>query len=95
MKTLAIRLQDDQHARLSLLAKVSGITDTDLIKSAIETRLDALATDSEIAEKAKAVLADIDRQANAERDAIAALIGTPVATPAAAKPARSKTTSSS
>ena len=89
MKTLAIRLQDDQHARLSLLAKVSAITVTDLIRDAIETRLDVLAADSEIAEKAKAVLDEIDRQASADRDAIAALIAP--ATPPA-KSNRSKTT---
>jgi predicted DNA-binding protein len=91
MKTLAIRLQDDQHARLSLLAKVSGINVTDLIRSAIETRLDALAADGEIAEKAKAVLDEIDRQASAERDAITALIGAP----ATAKAVKSRTTGNS
>jgi predicted DNA-binding protein len=91
MKTLAIRLQDDQHARLTLLAKVSGINVTDLIRGAIEARLDVLAADSEIAEKAKAVLDEIDRQASAERDAITALIGTP----ATAKQARTKAAGSS
>jgi predicted DNA-binding protein len=91
MKTLAIRLHDDQHARLSLLAKVSGINVTDLIRSAIETRLDALAADGEVAEKAKAVLDEIDRQASAERDAITALIGVP----ATAKAVKSRTTGNS
>lgn len=81
MKTLAIRLQDDQHARLSLLAKVSGVTVTDLIRDAIETRLDILATDSEIAEKAKAVLDEIDREAAEQRSAISALFGDAKAAP--------------
>lgn len=81
MRTLAIRLHDEQHARLGLLAKVSGETVTDLIRTAIDARLDDLAADTTIAAKAKAALEEIDRQVSAERDAIAALIGDGTTTP--------------
>lgn len=75
MKTLAIRLEDDQHARLGVLAKVSGDTVTDLIRRAIDDRLNELAADPDTAAKAKAVLAELEQQVSAERQAIAALIG--------------------
>lgn len=75
MKTLAIRLDDDLHAQLSLLAKLSGVSVTDAIRTAIETHVELLAADSELSAKAEAVLADIDREATERRAAIASLFG--------------------
>ncbi|AZZ79756.1 DNA-binding protein [Gordonia alkanivorans] len=76
MKTLAIRLEDEQHARLSILAKLSGVSLTDTIRDAIESRIATLASDPEIAAKAEALTAEIDREAAEQRDAIATLFGT-------------------
>jgi len=75
MKTLAIRLEDDQHARLTILAKLSGVSVTDAIRSAIETHIATLAADTDISARAETVLADIEREASEQRDAIAALFG--------------------
>ena len=36
MKTLAIRLEEDQHAQLSMIAKLEEVTVTDAIRQAIE-----------------------------------------------------------
>ena len=76
MKTLASRLEDEQHARLSILAKLSGVSLTDTIRDAIESRIETLAADPEIAAKAEALTAEIDREAAEQRDAIATLFGT-------------------
>lgn len=76
MKTLAIRLEDEQHARLSILAKLSGVSLTDTIRDAIESRIATLASDPGIAAKAEALTAEIDREAAEQRDAIATLFGT-------------------
>lgn len=75
MKTLAIRLEDEQHARLTILAKLSGVSLTDTIREALEGRIAALASDPEIAAKAEALTAEIDREAAEQRDAIATLFG--------------------
>lgn len=76
MKTLAIRLEDEQHARLTILAKLSGESLTDTIRDAIESRIATLAADPEIAAKAEALTAEIEREAAEQRDAIATLFGT-------------------
>lgn len=75
MKTLAIRLEDDQHARLSILAKLAGESLTDTIRDAIETHIDKLAADPAISAKADALTAEIEREAAEQRSAIAALFG--------------------
>jgi predicted DNA-binding protein len=76
MKTLAIRLEDEQHARLSILAKLSGVSLTDTIREAIDNRIATLAADPKIAAKAETLTAEIDREAAEQRDAIATLFGT-------------------
>lgn len=75
MKTLAIRLEDDLHARLTMLAKLSGVSVTDAIRTAIEAHVARLASDGDLSARAEAVLAEIDREAAERRDAIAALFG--------------------
>ena len=83
MKTLAIRLEDEQHARLTILAKLSEISITDAIRTAIEQHLEKLAADPALSAKAEALTAAIDREAAEQRDAIATLFGV-------AKPATSR-----
>lgn len=90
MKTLAIRLEDDQHARLTILAKLSGISVTDAIRAAIEAHVAKLAADTDISARAETVLAEIEREASEQRAAIASLFGDG-SKAAAAKPARSTT----
>lgn len=53
MKTMAIRLEDDLHAQLNVIATLEGETITDIIRASIiayiESRKDALASKAEAA----------------------------------------------
>lgn len=75
VKTLAIRLELDQHAELTLIAQLRGNTVTDEIREAIEAHIMRIKADPIYASKADQVLADIERQATARRDAFARLFG--------------------
>jgi predicted DNA-binding protein len=75
MKTLAIRLEEDQHAQLSVLAQLAGNTITDEIRAALEAHIQAKRTDPALTVRAKGVLEDIERQAQARQAAIANLFG--------------------
>ena len=77
MKTLAIRLEDTQHAQLSVIAQLDGTTVTDFIRSAIDAQLEAKRSQPELAAKAEQVLADIDAEAANRRSAIATLFTEP------------------
>jgi predicted DNA-binding protein len=73
MKTLAIRLEDELHARLSVVAQLSESTISDEIRQAIEEHIERKMASDEFTSKAEAVLDDIERQANAKREAITAM----------------------
>lgn len=75
MKTLAIRLDDDLHAQLSVLAQLAGVTVTDAIRQAIEAHVTSLRSNPELSTRAEAVLADIERDATERKQAIAKLFG--------------------
>ena len=75
MKTLAIRLDDELHARVGLLSKLSGSTVTDTIRAAIEKHLEVLASDPTITAKAEELTAEIDKEAELQRQALSALFG--------------------
>lgn len=76
MKTLAIRLEDEQHARLTMLAKLSDLTVTDAIRQAIDSYVAVLAATPEVSARAEAARAEIDREAAEQRAALAQLFGT-------------------
>lgn len=86
VKTLAIRLEPDLHAQLSLIAQLRGATITDEIKAALEAHITAAKSMPELSGRAEAVLADIERDATAKRAAIATLFGTTEQDLAAATP---------
>ena len=75
VKTLAIRLEPDQHAQLSLIAQLRGSTITDEIRAAIEAHIASAKTAPELAQQADSVLETIEREAAARREAIATLFG--------------------
>lgn len=75
MKTLAIRLEDEQHARLSILAKLAGESVTDTLRAALDRHLAVMAADPEISAKAEGLTAAIDREAAEQRQAIETLFG--------------------
>lgn len=85
MKTLAVRLDDELHARIGMLSKLSGSTVTDTIRTAIENHIEVLANDPTISAKAKELTAEIDKEAELQRQALAALFGS--STKEAHKPA--------
>ena len=76
VKTLAIRLEPDLHAQLSLIAQLRSSTITDEIRQAIEAHVAAVTGSSEFAERSEELLAEIEREATARRAAIATLLGT-------------------
>ncbi|GAA1760292.1 hypothetical protein [Nostocoides vanveenii] len=87
-KTLAIRLDAEQHARLSILAKLTGATVTDVIRDAVTVHLAGLASNPEVAAKAEALQAEIEAEASAQRAALAELFGKVAATPTTARSSR-------
>lgn len=91
VKTLAIRLDGDLHNRLTILAKLTGISITDAIRTAIEKEVDAMAANPETAAKAADYQDAIARQADEQRAALQALFGT---TPSTATKSTRKSASS-
>lgn len=87
-KTLAVRLDAELHARLTLLAKLSGTSATEIIRTGLEAQLDAIATRPEIAARAADLQAELAREADAQQAALAALVGS-------SKPSTAKRTSTS
>lgn len=93
VKTLAIRLEPDLHAQLSLIAQLRSSTITDEIRTAIEAHIALAKTAPELAAQAGNVLEDIEREAVARRAAIATLFGNEHSSEAAAVPAMPVTSS--
>lgn len=83
MKTLAIRLEDEQHARLTILARIREVSVTDAIRAAIEAHVTMLSQDPEIAAKAKSLVAEIERDAKQQQDALSALFADDAPPPSA------------
>jgi plasmid stability protein len=75
MKTLAIRLDDELHAQLSVLAQLSGTSLTDEIRQALEAHLEAQRTNPMLSDRAKAVSDEIEHEAQVRQAAIATLFG--------------------
>ncbi len=75
VKTLAIRLELEVHAQLSLIAQLRGSTITDEIRTAIEAHIEGTRSAPELAAQAGSVLENIEREAAARREAIATLFG--------------------
>ena len=76
MKTLAIRLDDELHAQLSVLAQLRESTITDEIRMALESHLESMKASPELSGRAQAVLDEIERDSQARQAAIATLFGT-------------------
>ncbi len=74
-KTLGVRLDEELHAQLAFIAQLTGTTITDQIRLSIEARVHAAQDDPELINRAAAVRAEIEREAEARKQAIAALFG--------------------
>jgi len=75
MKTLAIRLEEEQHAQLGMIAQLGELTVTDAIRQAIDQWIESKRNNPELQARAEAVLESIEREAATRRGAIAALLG--------------------
>ncbi|GJM38999.1 MAG: hypothetical protein DHS20C19_23660 [Acidimicrobiales bacterium] len=75
-KTVAIRLDEDVHAQLSIIAQLADTSLTEEIREAIEAHIDARRRSGDLATQADAVLEGIERDAATRRDAINSLFGT-------------------
>ena len=84
VKTLAIRLEPETHAQLSLIAQLRGNTITDEIKAALDAHIAGVKQTPDLAARAGSVLEDIERDALARRTAIATLFGSQAPAPATA-----------
>jgi hypothetical protein len=74
-KTLGVRIEESLHARLSFIAQLSGNTLADEIKASIEARVRAAQEDPDLVARAEAVQAELQREAEARRAAIAGFFG--------------------
>ena len=75
MRTLAIKLEEELHAQLGMIAKLEGLTLTDALRQAIDQWIDERRNNPELQARAAANLADIDAEAATRRGAIEALLG--------------------
>lgn len=73
MKTMAIRAEDELHAQFVILAQLDGIPLTEELHQALEAHVARRRSEPGFAEKAQAVLEEIDQEAAARRGAIQAL----------------------
>lgn len=81
VEKLAIRLEPEMHAQLSLIAQLRGSTITDEFRAALVAHIEAAKSAPELASKADTALADIEREAALRREAIAALFAADAAAP--------------
>ena len=75
-KTMAIRLDQDVAEMLGLVAQLEGTTIIDQIRVAISEHLKRKSAEGDLAERAKAVIDEIDREAAARKAAISTLFAT-------------------
>lgn len=73
MKTMAIRAEDELHAQFVILAQLDGIPLTEELHQALEAHVTRRRSEPGFAEKAQAILEEIDQEAATRRGAIQAL----------------------
>jgi predicted DNA-binding protein len=75
LKTLAVRISEDLRAQLDIIAQLTGHSVTEEIRLALEHWIEKTKSDPEILKKAQQVQTEIERRAQTQRDAIAAIFG--------------------
>src|SRR4051812_34098581 len=75
LRTLAVRVSEDLRAQLDIIAQLTGRSATEEIRLALEHWIEKTKTDPEILKKAQQVQAEIERKAQTQRSAIAAIFG--------------------
>jgi predicted transcriptional regulator len=75
IRTLAVRITEDLRARLDVVAQITGRSTTDEIRVALEHWVEKTKSDPAILQKAAAIRAEIEREAQMRRNAISAIFG--------------------
>jgi uncharacterized membrane-anchored protein YjiN (DUF445 family) len=75
LRTLAVRITEDLRAQLDIVAQLTGRTTTEEIRLALEHWIEKTKSDPDIQKKAEAIRAEIEREAQTRRNAIAAIFG--------------------
>jgi len=75
VKTLGIKLPDELHAQFALVAQLDDDSLTDAIRKAVEFYVESKRAAGDFADRAKAALGEIEREAATRRGAIEALFG--------------------
>lgn len=76
VKTLAIRLENDIHLQLTLIAQLKGSTITEEIRQALAAHVAQAKANTELIGQADAAMAEIEREANERRNALSQLFAT-------------------
>jgi len=74
-KTLGVKLSDEVHAQMVLVASLEQVSLTDLIRQAIDVFLEHKRSDQALAARAAEAAREVEREAALRRDALAALFG--------------------
>ncbi|CAG4927234.1 unnamed protein product, partial [Acidithrix sp. C25] len=90
VKSLAIRLEEDLHAQLTMIAQLEELTISDAIRQAIESFIETKRGNPQLAGRAEAVLAEIESDAAKRREAIVTLFGGESAAPESGSPTGAK-----
>ena len=91
MRTLAVRINDDLRAQLDVIAQLNDRSVTEEIRLALEHWVQTSKSDPDVLQRAETVRADIEREAETKRNAIAAIFGGPATgAPTKSTPARAK-----
>ncbi|MBK8077588.1 MAG: hypothetical protein IPK24_18960 [Kineosporiaceae bacterium] len=83
-KTIAVRLPDDEHAQLVLIAALEELSLNDTLRMAVQHLIAAKRDGGDLAAQAAKALAAMEQEAATKRAALQALMGP---TPATSEPA--------
>lgn len=75
LRTLAVRITDDLRAQLDIIAQLNGRTATEEIRLALEHWIVQAKANPETLQRAQQVQSEIERKAQTQRNAIAAIFG--------------------
>ena len=89
LKTVAIKVTDELHAQLLIVAQLEGKSLTEVIRTAVEQYVEQLRTGDGLAARAQALLDEIEQETAGRKQAVQALLSELGEAPAApAKRAR-------
>jgi predicted DNA-binding protein len=75
LRTLAVRITEDLRAQLDIIAQLTGRSTTEEIRLALEYWIEKTKSDPATLQKAEEIRAEIEREAQTRRNAIAAIFG--------------------